>query len=345
MISQSKKRIYWIDIAKAIAILCIVFGHTLRGGIAQIIVYSFHVPTFFLLSGMTFREKTFKEQIKSDFLRILVPYFSFGIISILIFFFLGKFAASQLQLDVDISLGNNLWGLIYANPSVQDMKFNMPLWFLPCLFITKTVFNLLCKLLRKKEMLVFGCVIIAAVSFVYSSLNGPDLPFNISVALKMLMFFSLGRIFVLNISTIENCFNKAHKALFAGIALLAIASVVACFNSKIGYYIDDFNNITLFLITSVTGSFGVCFFSMGIGRCRVLEYVGKKTLSILVMHKFPVLLFQTVGPQKNILMQYDTMLGIVASLVVAVIAIIMCLIADWIINKIAPFLLGDFFTY
>ena len=44
---QTRNRIAWIDIAKAITILLVVFGHTIRGGLAQSIVYSFHVPTFF----------------------------------------------------------------------------------------------------------------------------------------------------------------------------------------------------------------------------------------------------------------------------------------------------------
>ena len=50
---QTKQRLAWLDIAKAITIFLVVFGHTLRDGVAKQIVYAFHVAAFFLLSGIT----------------------------------------------------------------------------------------------------------------------------------------------------------------------------------------------------------------------------------------------------------------------------------------------------
>lgn len=49
-----KERIAWIDIAKAIAIFFIVLGHQLPSGPLCGYLYSFHVPLFFFLSGLTF---------------------------------------------------------------------------------------------------------------------------------------------------------------------------------------------------------------------------------------------------------------------------------------------------
>ncbi|WP_270224197.1 acyltransferase family protein [Lactiplantibacillus pentosus] len=48
------KRIEWIDIAKGIAILAVVVGHTLgpyNGQLFGSLIFAFHMPIFFMLSG------------------------------------------------------------------------------------------------------------------------------------------------------------------------------------------------------------------------------------------------------------------------------------------------------
>ena len=340
---QTKQRLTWLDIAKAITILLVVFGHTLRGGIAQKIVYAFHVATFFLLSGMTCKTDNLKIRIKNDILRILVPYYSFSICSILIFLLLGKFAAGKFDLEINNSLGYNLVGMLYGCPTRGGLKYNTPLWFLPCLFATKMVYYGLSKICREKPLPIFLCsLVLAAGSFVYTRLGGPGLPFNLSVSLKMLLFFSLGRIFFMWLPSVKESLKSGFLPIILGIIMLAVTGVVAVFSPKMDYASDTFPNIVTFLITTLLGSFGVCFLSMGIGKCKWIEYVGKTTLSILVMHKFPILVFQTIGPQKALLAQYNSPVGIGLAVVVSVVTIVLCLIADWIIRRWLPFLLGDF---
>ena len=46
-----KKRILWLDIAKAIAIFAMIEGHTAPyGGALRNFIYSFHMPLFFIAS-------------------------------------------------------------------------------------------------------------------------------------------------------------------------------------------------------------------------------------------------------------------------------------------------------
>ena len=339
---QTRNRIAWIDIAKAITILLVVFGHTIRGGLAQSIVYSFHVPTFFFLSGMTCKTDNVKKRIKNDFLRIMVPYYCFGILSILIFIILGQFVADKFELQINTSLPRNLWELLLACPQNGHLKFNLPLWFLPSLFATKLIYYAICKICREKRLPIlivsFG---LAAMGFVYTHFSGPGLIFNLSVSLKMLIFFSLGRSFF-QFSTLKPLRLGRFKSLALGIVLIAVTVLVARFAPKINYSGDDFPNIPAFLVTSLLGNFGTCFISMGIDNCKIAEFVGKRTLAILAMHKFPILLFQTVGPLKGILTQYNSLICIISAVFVSLISIALCLAAEWIIKRIFPFLLGDF---
>lgn len=51
---MTKKRIEWLDIAKGICILLVVLGHELTWNEKlRYLIYAFHIPMFFILSGMT----------------------------------------------------------------------------------------------------------------------------------------------------------------------------------------------------------------------------------------------------------------------------------------------------
>ena len=49
-------RVQFIDVARSVAIFLVVWGHTAGGNISKTI-YSFHMPLFFLISGMLLKRK------------------------------------------------------------------------------------------------------------------------------------------------------------------------------------------------------------------------------------------------------------------------------------------------
>ena len=82
------ERIKWIDIAKGMGIIFIVLGHILRGtGIMIQWIYSFNVPFFFVLAGLTFNKDNAEavRTIKAKGCQLLVPYVFWGLVSIIIF--------------------------------------------------------------------------------------------------------------------------------------------------------------------------------------------------------------------------------------------------------------------
>ena len=50
-----KTRIEWIDFAKGLTILLVVVGHTISNGLIRGSIFSFHMPLFFFLSGITLK--------------------------------------------------------------------------------------------------------------------------------------------------------------------------------------------------------------------------------------------------------------------------------------------------
>lgn len=56
MREMNKDRISWIESLKGIGIILVVLGHTFWGGTK--VIYAFHMPLFFFVSGMLFKEET-----------------------------------------------------------------------------------------------------------------------------------------------------------------------------------------------------------------------------------------------------------------------------------------------
>lgn len=50
---MKKNRMTYLDMAKGIGILLMIVGHTISLGWQKDLIYSFHMPLFFVCSGMT----------------------------------------------------------------------------------------------------------------------------------------------------------------------------------------------------------------------------------------------------------------------------------------------------
>lgn len=339
---HTSSRIKWIDIAKGISIILIVFGHTMKGGLVRQMLYSFHVVSFVFLSGMTMKPESPVMQIKKDFLRIMIPYYSFGLISIIIYMFLGSFVASKFNLDLTISVGHSLRGLLYASSQGSSLKFNLPLWFLPCLFAIKTIYNFLHRLFRGNFLYLYLIASTTSIiSFWYTSKSWAYLPFCLELTGKLLPFFVLGTKFPEFYNILSSRGKRRSLIFIWGVLLTAITCVLGYNLPCVNYHNNQFESPLGFFTTACLGSVSIALISIGIEHCRCLEYIGKNTTGILVMHKFPILLFQTIGPFEEILQRYDSAVGLLCGgIPVSLFSIIMCLLVNEIIKKYFPFLFG-----
>ena len=85
-----KKRVLWLDMAKAAGILVVLLVHTGKSfGPVSFFGGMFYMPVFFVLAGMTFRwkpEERFLDFAKKKAKRLLVPYFGYNLFLFLFFF-------------------------------------------------------------------------------------------------------------------------------------------------------------------------------------------------------------------------------------------------------------------
>ena len=85
--TDNNKRLDYLDVAKGIGILLVILGHCQLGriGRAHSLIYSFHMPLFFFISGVCFSNKyTFSTLAVKRFRQIILPTIYFSIISTLL---------------------------------------------------------------------------------------------------------------------------------------------------------------------------------------------------------------------------------------------------------------------
>ena len=150
-IEPMKKRDSILDIARAICIILMVMGHCSAPG--TMYIYLFHMPLFFVFSGMCFSDKSYADKysiisfVKRKILHLYVPFISINIFLVLIHNFLLKINIYTTNNDLMNFQHGCKYG-IYEYFSNKDIISNIiqvlifrhgealagPTWFLRVLF-------------------------------------------------------------------------------------------------------------------------------------------------------------------------------------------------------------------
>lgn len=285
---MEKKRIGWIDVAKGIAMFLVVLGHNPLPDAWVRIVYCLNVPIFFLMSGYTFRTEKYGslwQLIKKLAVRILAPYVLMNLAAFLVFYW-------ARDLMPDIAGAKQLFlGMIYGVGDNDSLRFNIPLWFLPCICIVQCLWYLIDRYGRKTK--VFWVLLSSVIGYFIFGLIQVRLPWGLDVAFTGLVFFALG-----------NLFYKEHieKALFQLPSLLGFVLMMAC---NVGFNLMNrtaspnvdvnsmvFGNYFLFYICASSGCIAIIYLARILEKSRILAYVGRNTLWVLGLHSLFIQLFE-----------------------------------------------------
>lgn len=346
-----ENRIHWIDVARALAILLIVFGHIIghcdKLGLVLYYIQAFHVPIFFVISVFLFKTKEkqkYKGFVWQKFKRIMVPYFVFGLLFLVPYFILGSSVSEDLNINNELSIGKSLLGIIYGNGHDQLLKQNSALWFLPCLFIMYQIFYFIDYLKKKikknssaQEYIIF--LLLAVLGVTNYSIPHVRLPWGIDIAISLSVFFELG-------SIIRNIKEKEKKIFidnyFVAVILLIIGGIICFVNKEVSCMDYFFGNYWLFLLSALSTIVAVFILLSKLPRIRFMEEIGKQTMGILIFHKLIVLIFQTkLGGISTLLKSGNFIVQFGLALVALVVTVAVCYIPIILINRFCPFLLGN----
>src|SRR5215208_2097417 len=284
------KRVPYVDIAKGIGIILVVMGHNdfaLIAPFAHKLIYSFHMPMFFFMSGMFFKpDMPFLNFIKNRFHRVLKPF-----LAILLLIFFASLSFSKISL---VMAGRRLIKAMYGSGYYIDW---VQLWFLPHLFAVSlfayfffqvvkgmrpqwlrwillaalyTAGILSMKLFWPFEFNVFGKVL---------TLHG--LPYGLDMVAVSGFFFILG--YELNQHLKETWFAKELVFIASGALLLFMVSY---FPARIDLNTRQFDSLIINTAEALTGILFMLALSRQLERIgwwsSIFSYVGQASLIVLL---------------------------------------------------------------
>ena len=369
-------RIVWVDVLKAILIVLVVAGHVFGTASHYVptcimdyyefmfkVIYSFHMPAFFMLAGLMTSEArkaqsiSFTSRLGKSFKRLLVPYFFFGVVSAIIYMAVmpcfGKASAGATGYYNQFGGGEwwHAWAsLLYgaAFPGTDGFRCNSVLWFLPCMFSVKLLGGLLLRKVGTAPRAVR--IIILMINFIvllgwagqYSHI--PSLPYGLSQLLWYLPFFFIG--YCLR-PILIGCGAKgiltARFARFASWLFMLLAFAV--FIWIIPDIVMSRPNLWWYFVAVVLGVLGALL-CIGIAMKMPMWFSGLwfqlsvNSIGIMFLHKYIVLSMMVI-PWTKRLWASSLPVGLMISLVVIIVSTAVAWAISACARHFAPWIIGE----
>lgn len=271
------KRLTYIDTTRAILITLVVLGHVLNYAnpqyniipytLAQEFINAFHMPAFFLLSGLlTDGEKWRGRSASAYFVHktktLLVPYLFFECLAILY----KHFALNS----VSLAEGLRLMLTIRCNVGAD--------WFLPAMFLACALYYLYIRFPRRIAWGVCGAALLLGLRFLISA--GDEY-------WRVLLFRGvLGFVFMLAGNLLKKPLTEFKWWKIICAFLLTGACAAAFFKLSLdnSFYSGTLTSPVLYLISGVCG----LYFVMGIARLIPWKWptkIGENALTIMGTHQ------------------------------------------------------------
>ncbi|HVA96021.1 MAG TPA: acyltransferase family protein [Candidatus Acidoferrales bacterium] len=280
----ASKRIHWIDIARGIAIVLVIYGHLFSTDQQRYLIYAFHMPLFFFISGLVFKPITAKPLLfiaLKYFKQLLIPYYIFAVLTY-IFALISQTASLSLS-----GTAYQLFGILYGSGSDGMLGYNVVLWFLPCLFITKLTLAVITrKISQTRHILLFLVASGTVGAFLSYATPWLKLPFGFEIALNSLPFLGAGYLFMTHKRFLGN-FIK-YKLPIAAASLILTSCIATVDYQLSGHQVDLRINridiVPLFYLGAFGGISTWMAVSQLIAKSVFLEYIGKHSLVIFAWH-------------------------------------------------------------
>lgn len=294
---NERQRIQWVDIAKGITILLVVIAHTsYNGNIARVIINmicSFHMPFFFIMSGLTANFPSsidmFMKKTKKLFLSLIIPtfiaYFSREIINV----FINK---TCISIDYFFS---QLYTLLffyadktyYQNYPTYALGF---IWFLPVLFLCRTLINYLSLVVKKEHLPLIVCLF-SILGYTLSAQQHQYI-FAFDIILTVLPFLLLGY-YLKTINFSKRPYKYTLLCFFIWCFCFFIQNSPTPNARFLNIIFRDYPLYPFCFFTAAIGTIFMCYFSYLLSKICISKFfalIGKNSIIFLLVHYFDFLL-------------------------------------------------------
>lgn len=310
-----KDRIVELDIMKFWGILLVVLGHVtymytptgliqpliMSGRMAYIsyFVYQFHMPLFVFVSGCVYayqcevlnRKTSFMRLLKKKSVRLLIPYFVFGML--LVAFMVG------------LGLRDNVFDYMYRG--ILLSKDSRHLWYVLMLFEVFLMFWIIDNCGKKLRLPKWSLLIISFVFYMFA--NKVPYVLQISNSFHYFFWFSLGYVFLLY----KEFIDKLVSIYLVGSFILILGVL---------YRYQQFFHIPF--ISVIMAIAGIMFFFhisrdfKSISRQKWYELISNNSFGIYLYHVFVVYLWFYLFKDATIPAYANVLLSFTVSVIISV---------------------------
>lgn len=266
-----KERVKYLDLLKCLGMFIVVQGHIHTNyGWFSLPLHCYVIPLYFFLSGLTFRRNKFP-QFKQFFIHrlksLMLPYAIFSVAT------WGIWAIFNYLTHTQVDYWGPLIQTIFAQGSGGFLVHNVPLWFVPCLFIIEMMYYWVDHL-KKQSYILFTLIACAAlgaymITGPYSSFFNL-LPWSTEGAFVGILFYGLGNLLVKNIS-LKELEDKVTNHLIFSISTIVVLSVIVVFTAYWNGHVSIGSDLLgksslMFYANAIMGIITIVLFSIIISK-------------------------------------------------------------------------------
>lgn len=307
---DTKNRKEWLDSLRGVAMLLVVYGHSVQGWTDYFVFSSpIKMPLFFAISGYLFKPRGGDQKMfyKSIFLKLIVPWIVFGMFP-------------------------------YTNPErIVDLISGKITWFLPCLIIGEIIWFYIHKFSKKDFHLLLYGLLACIFGFILNHF-------------KLFHFAMVDNAFIVQIFFVLGYFIRKYELkclernqyllsiLSLTYLILGIVSLLFFQGQSLDVHHNRYYNIPICAIMIVAG----CIILFNIFRefnisSKWLVFIGQNTMVIYLVHMRFFKLFDLLLDFFKIDLGLPLQLQ---GLLITIFACISCCILACFINKYLPEIVG-----
>lgn len=353
VIEMKKQRLTWADTARGAAILLVLVGHTCPPPYTTALIYAFHMPLFFILSGLFLRlDDPLKPLLWRRVRTLLVPFVFYNLVLLASDWCIVALSPNHHDpVNIPARLLGTLTGW-------RSGSWNSSLWFLPALFVAQWLVIGCYRLApTRPRAYLFLWVVLSLLGVAWCQWVGVALPFSLDAALIASGFLLMGQ------QWLKRGFSGFEGWYWVVTAIIFVVSAIDNFHHLGGGDNHvDLSTCTLgqpfnFYIAAAAGSLLI------IRLCQIrvkssahfsfftshfssfMQWMGRNSLAIYCLHRIPMNLGiaiwkATFATTATAAAMPPTALTSLRSLLLTLFTILLLIPAVYIVNRWLPWSLG-----
>lgn len=279
----NSNRVPVLDIMKGVGIILVVMGHVSHEPHLSSWIYSFHMPLFFFISGLSFFIASKKDYIWKQIKHLLIPYLIFSILSFAYWYLLEL----PFRKITDVNPVEQFLNIFIARAGEDSFLYNIVLWFLPCLFVSNILFYIYWRLSRGNyifSLILFFIVVGCFCTYYYPDLN---LPFCLNQSFCALPIVGVGYGIMSLIKRRSGVLSRkpvVRKLLF--IVSVAVMIAICILEPSNDMRMNNYGmGYLLFLFLAFVGIYFVYCLSTFLVKIQFCFFLGMNSLLIMLLHE------------------------------------------------------------